>query len=155
MNDDIFTKERNFNLGINWSTVALFLALVFIIYATALLFPIVKTYVREITPKAEAAQRDYLDERLDNLAECESQHRPWIEIVDTNGELSYGIYQFQAKTFVSYMQEYGLAPHAEPAELMNFIKDPVMQRRLTREMLEDGLYYHWKACSERYGWLVE
>ena len=156
MNDDIFTKERNFNLGINWTAVILFLVLVFVIYGAFFFFPKSTKYINDPyfgVMEVVAAEKDYLDERLDLLAKCESTNNPKAVNWNDAGSPSYGLYQFKEGTWKAYMRLYNVAGHAEDHELMNFIYDGETQRKLARAMLQDGLYYHWKACSTRYGWI--
>jgi len=167
MNDDFFTRERNFNLGMNWRAICVGVVLVFLAFFAAFFFPVSARYkakecnrngdvselVRCILKPQEAEAADWLDVRLDQLAWCESRNNPQAVNWNDGGSPSYGLFQFKEGTWKGYIRGYKLFRHAEDHELMNLIMDGPTQRIVARRMLQDGLYYHWKVCSTRYGWM--
>ena len=91
------------------------------------------------------------DKVLADLAYCESSIRPEIKILDSNKKYSYGLFQFQAQTFLEQGQKYGLIGNMEFAEIENIINDPLIQLTLTRKMIQDKKYSHWLICSNKVG----
>lgn len=90
-------------------------------------------------------------EILEKLAMCESSKRTDIVILDSNGKLSYGLYQYQKSTWIAKMKQYNLAPNAEEEELMNLIFDHNYQTKLTLLILKDGGWRNWLICCQRIG----
>jgi len=91
------------------------------------------------------------DKVLADLAYCESSIRPDIRILDSNNRYSYGLFQFQAQTFLSQGQLYGLVGDIELAEVPNIIYDPQLQLALTRKMIQDNKQNNWYNCSKKLG----
>ena len=92
-------------------------------------------------------------EILDKLAFCESSGDPTREVLDTNGKMSRGIYQYQEETFKRYVKKYGLLPYAEDDEIMNFIYDAEFQRELTSLVLEEkNGFRNWLNCWIKLGY---
>lgn len=92
------------------------------------------------------------DEWLDSLSQCESGGRENITVLDSNNRYSYGILQFQLNTFIGYGKQYGILPQEFTRhESLLLIHNPFVQRAIAREMLSDGLSYHWKNCAIRIG----
>ena len=90
------------------------------------------------------------EEWIDKLSTCESQDRPAIKVLDINNKYSYGLLQFQLDTFYGFGKQYGFFPEGftrEEARLMIHI--PSLQRAIAKEMLDDGLDYHWKNCRDK------
>ena len=90
------------------------------------------------------------EEWIDKLGKCESRDRPSIKILDTNNKYSYGLLQFQLETFYSFGKKYGFFPEEftrEEARLM--INIPSLQKAIAKEMLDDGLDWHWKNCRDK------
>ena len=100
----------------------------------------------------EVAQKTVLNPKIGLLALCESSNNPKAVNLNDAGSPSYGLYQYKKGTWISYMKKYNLAPHAEDAELMNFIYDREMQTLLTQKILEEkNGWKHWYDCSRRVG----
>lgn len=90
------------------------------------------------------------EEWLDKLARCESQDRAHIKVLDTNNKYSYGLLQFQLDTFYGFGKEYGIIPsEMKKWEAKLLIHNPHVQKAIAKEMLEDGLDYHWKNCRDK------
>src|SRR3990167_5590597 len=89
------------------------------------------------------------EEWIDKLHNCEN--RDDVEkILDTNDKYSYGHLMFQLDTFYGFGKKYGFFPKGftrEEARLM--IHVPSLQKAIAREMLENGLDYHWKNCRDK------
>ncbi len=91
-----------------------------------------------------------VDPILSRLATCESGNSPDKVILDTNGLKSYGLLQFQLKTFMSYGVKYGILPSNITADqARDLIMSPELQKELAREMLKNNLGYHWKNCMKQ------
>ena len=88
---------------------------------------------------------------LADLSLCESGNRDDIKILDVNGKYSYGILQFQLESFYTFGQRYKILPaDLELLEAENFIYDKDYQTKISREMLRDGLWWHWRNCLKNY-----
>ena len=89
------------------------------------------------------------DKVLERLGACESGNSPDKVILDTNGLYSYGLLQFQLKTFMSYGVKYGILPATiTTQEARNLIMFPKIQKELAGRMLKDGFGYHWANCMK-------
>jgi len=89
------------------------------------------------------------DKWIDELHICEN--RDDVEkILDTNGKYSYGAFMFQLDTFWGFGKQYGFFPKDfTKAEARLLIHVDSLQRAIAKEMLEDGLDYHWKNCRDK------
>jgi hypothetical protein len=99
-----------------------------------------------------AAQSAGIPERLlDKLAYCESSGNPKALNPNDAGSPSYGLYQYKAATWKTYLAKYGLTP-ATGAPL-DHIYDASLQKELTRRILEDEVdgWKHWQTCSRKVG----
>jgi len=77
---------------------------------------------------------------VEQLHQCENPDNvPWIW--DTNGKKSFGALQFQLGTWLTYGKKFGATK--------DNISDDYLQRQVAKGMLDNGLSYHWKACSAR------
>lgn len=91
-----------------------------------------------------------MEQQLSALALCESSYKQNIKVFDSNKKYSYGLFQFQAPTFLAYGQKYGfIGLDIEAAEVENLIYDPETQYLIAEEMWENGEHYHWKICSDK------
>lgn len=97
---------------------------------------------------SRAVQPSPVDAILNKLAACESGNRPYVRVLDSNNEYSYGILQFQEETWKSQIAHFGFVPYAEPAERMNFIYDKDLQFRVAKAMLMENwnARLNWKNC---------
>lgn len=88
---------------------------------------------------------------LERLAVCESQNRPWIKVWDSNNAWSYGVLQFQAKTFIAQIGHFGMLPESEPAERLNYIYDGDVQLELATRMLRENwdARHNWENCWKK------
>ncbi len=94
----------------------------------------------EITPIE--IQRSFLDDLAWKLAACESSQVPDIKILDSNNEYSFGMLQFQQKTFDYFGEKCGL-DH-------NDIYSYEQQRDIFKCMYQMGIVKtHWKICSNK------
>ena len=87
------------------------------------------------------------DAWIEKLHVCENRDNV-EKILDTNNKYSYAYLMFQLDTFYGFGKQYGFFPEGftrEEARLMIHI--PSLQRAIAREMLDDGLSYHWKTCA--------
>lgn len=88
------------------------------------------------------------------LAQCESGGKlTAINYKDAKitGYPSYGKYQYQPKTFLSAGKRYGFFPPTYTLEdVMKVIYDEELQDRITRELLLDEEFRHWKICYKKY-----
>lgn len=90
---------------------------------------------------------------IDSLIQCESQGRENITILDSNNKYSYGIMQFQLYTFLGFGKKYGILPmEFTEAEGRLLIHNTYVQKAIAKEMLNDGLSYHWKNCARKIGY---
>ena len=62
-------------------------------------------------------------------------------ILDTNNRYSYGKLMFQKTTFDMYGEKYGL-PHDD-------IYSDEQQELIALNMLNDGLWRHWRTCAKK------
>lgn len=97
---------------------------------------------QEAQNEAIIAQRydfkDPLDVWIDKLGEYECKGCPDnFRILDVNGKYSYGKFQFQEYTFISYIKRYNLLPLAEDKEILNSIYDTELQKRLVKLMIAE------------------
>ena len=88
-----------------------------------------------------AAQLPHLQDWIHELEQCESGGRPDIKILNANKEYSYGILQFQMRTWLFYGKEFGATEEN--------IYDPLLQEQVAEKMLDAGESLHWKACVAR------
>lgn len=91
-------------------------------------------------------------EWINQLSLCESGGKSDITVLDTNNKYSYGEFQFQLGTFMGYGKQYGILPQSlTDEEGLLLIHNPYIQRALATMMLDNGLSYHWKNCSQSIG----
>lgn len=74
-------------------------------------------------------------------------------MVDSNGQLSYGRFCYQAGTFIVFVKKFNLMPGAEDAEIMNMIGDEAFERSLTvLEFRHDPrAWWHWQTTVGKIG----
>lgn len=82
---------------------------------------------------------------LSALEWCESRGYDNAINPDDGGSRSVGIFQFKDSTFQHYVKVYEL--NFEPEDIYNREKQTI----LAKLMLQDGLEYHWKNCSDWIG----
>ena len=72
-------------------------------------------------------------------------------MIDSNGTSSYGKYCYQANTFIAFVREAEMAPHAERAEILNHIGDPEFQDHLTYWVFihKPNVWKHWRNTVEK------
>lgn len=88
---------------------------------------------------------------IEKLHKCENEWKV-EKVLDTNNKYSYGDLMFQFDTFYSFGQKYEILPMEMPKwEAKLLISNPYIQRAIAREMLDDGLDYHWKNCRNKIG----
>lgn len=78
---------------------------------------------------------------IEKLIACESMGSTTIRVLDTNGKYSYGLFQFQLSTWLSYGKEFGATKEN--------IYNGELQRRVAKSMLDAGGWRHWYHCSRR------
>ena len=85
------------------------------------------------------------------LSWCENRGRNETPAhMDTNGKYSYGKYQFQIATFLSYGKFYGLIPQDTTVEqAKKLVFEETITDRLVEYMHEDKQDFNWKICSEK------
>jgi hypothetical protein len=94
---------------------------------------------------------------LASLEYCESQGRSDLRILDTNGYYSYGAFQFQMYTFLSYGKQYGVLDKSLTIEEARGNKkdgpiyDVEIQKSIVIYMVEDGLDSQWYNCRKKFG----
>lgn len=89
------------------------------------------------------------DDWIEELHLCENRNNV-EKVLDSNNRYSYGAYMFQLDTFYGFGKQYGFFPAEftkEEARLMIHI--PSLQKAIAKEMLNDGLWRHWKHCAEK------
>ena len=87
---------------------------------------------------------------IEKLRQCESQGRDYITILDSNNKYSYGSLQFQLDTWLGFGKQYGFLPKEfTKAEAKLLIHNPHLQKAIAREMLDNGLDFHWKNCRDK------
>lgn len=91
------------------------------------------------------------DKELYAMADCESDFTPTaIGHGDAaiTGYPSYGLFQYQPKTFLWLVRRYDLLPGIADKDVMSkkYYFDPYLQIVLTKNALADGLGRHWKTC---------
>ena len=84
---------------------------------------------------------DPKDAWLHQFAICESNASSTIKVLDTNHYYSYGLFQFQQRTWLAYGKEFG----ATKENILN----PVLQYVVARKMLDEGGQNHWYTCSKQ------
>lgn len=130
--------------------------------STAILFTIAATlnFVQrqldylETQVKIQEEQRQE-QELADFILECESRGNPMARSKPEHkdGTPSFGLYQFHFKTFQVYAEKYLILPKATKLtyqETIPYLYNPRYNSAVARAMLADGLYSHWKNCSDRY-----
>lgn len=75
------------------------------------------------------------------LGMCESSWRPHIRHLDSNNYYSYGVFQFQMATWLSYGKKFG-------ATKKN-IYNAELQEKVAISMLDKGEFWHWKNCVKK------
>jgi len=91
-----------------------------------------------VVSQHEAVQYEWLDK----LSFCESSNRVNLKTLDTNNHYSYGLYQFQMRTWSNYK---------ELGTTQENIYDPVLQRLVAKHILDRGGQNNWYICSKRIG----
>lgn len=89
------------------------------------------------------------DDWIEQLHLCENRDNV-EKILDSNNKYSYAYLMFQLDTFYGFGKQYGFFPAEftrEEARLMIHI--PSLQKAIAKEMLNDGLDYHWKNCRDK------
>lgn len=79
------------------------------------------------------------EEWIDALHMCENKNDV-VKILDVNGKYSYGAYMFQMGTWLAYGKEFGAT--------RDNIGSSTLQRKVVRDMLDDGGAGHWWNCSK-------
>ena len=96
-------------------------------------------------------------ELIQSIMQCESGGNP--DSVNTNdkkitGYASYGLFQFQPYTFLSFAKKYKVLPQdANPPmkELVRLMKIPIYNQAVAHGMIKDGLTeQHWTNCYRKY-----
>lgn len=83
---------------------------------------------------------------------CESRGDTSAKVFDSNDKYSYGAFQFQMQTFLSYGKKYGLvATSTTEKDGEKLIYDYGLQRRIVAIMLSNGLSNHWRNCAKKLG----
>lgn len=77
---------------------------------------------------------------MEELHACENPDNV-PKILDTNGKYSYGPFMFQMDTWLSFGKPFGATPKN--------INDRVLQDKVARSMLDQGLWRHWYTCGKR------
>lgn len=91
------------------------------------------------TPQAYLASIGDNAKTIENLIKCESGWKN-VKIVDINGYYSYGILQFQKRTWQWF------------SELSGIQGDPMNQKdaiRMTNWAIDNGFIKHW-SCAKKY-----
>lgn len=92
------------------------------------------------------------DDWIEKLSMCESRGRSNIKILDSNNKYSYGELQFQLDTFIYFGKKYDILPDEfTRKESLLLIHNSGVQKAIAREMLDDGLSYHWLNCVKKIG----
>ena len=109
--------------------------------------------IEEVEAKNKINYEAELDYWLDRLKQQESGGVEHIKHLDSNNKYSFGCYQFQVETFVSYTKRYNLLPESEDAEIENWIYDCTYQRKLAKEMINDNYdnWKHWRTSTGKVG----
>ena len=105
-------------------------------------------------PPRQVIFPDPLEVWIDDLVgyECGEPCAESVTILDVNGLHSYGCLQFQAATFVSFIERYDMLPLAEPHEYMNLILDCSLQKKLARLMIledHDNWRHWWTSVTQK------
>ena len=147
-------KARNRNISI--AALAVVVAVAAIIFAAIPLTSTEVVYERpdEAVPPVEV-KKDALDLWIDELAEyectgCAKDPYKIIAVLDNNNKYSHGCLQFQEATWIGYVGQYDLMPHAEPHERMNRIYDCPFQKQVAKLMIEEDWnnWRHWRTSVE-------
>ena len=94
---------------------------------------------------------NYWDAKIKELAWCESRQKSHIKVWDV-GSYSFGYLQFKLGTFLGFGKKYQILPEEiTQREALLLIYNENIQTEIAREMLADGLWYHWKNCGIRIG----
>ncbi len=84
---------------------------------------------------------------IDRLSMCESSNNPNAYVHDDGGSPSYGLFQWKAESFYHYNEKYKIVDIQSKKEVINYIKDPRVQTRLTEKVLtEKGGWRNWYNC---------
>ena len=127
--------------------------------ATAVITPSPTPYIpvmevvepaREVVAEKEVEPNLEQEAWLAKLEQCESGGRTTVKVLDTNGKYSYGRYQFQAQTWLSYGKQYGLVA-SSTNQVEPLIFDGELQKQIAHKMLADGGRDHWFNCSRPLG----
>ena len=105
----------------------------------------------EVTPLI-VEEISAFDLMVEKLAYCESTGNPKALNPHDAGSPSYGLFQYKASTWKTYIRKYNLVEGTD-AELMRRIYDADLQRELTKKILEEesGGWQHWYTCSRKAG----
>ena len=92
---------------------------------------------------------DSIDQKVNQLEECESGRRVNVKYLDWNNEWSYSSWQFQWKTFVKYNHKF----HFRDNLILKDIYDRDLQRRMVIAILTTERYgwKNWLNCSKKIG----
>lgn len=107
--------------------------------------------VGNVSVKDNRSSLGQIDPIIVKLAQCESNNRWDIKVMDSNHKYSYGGLQFQLETFYLFGKRYGiLDKKMELREAENLVYDKETQIAIATRMIEDGLLKdHWKICYHR------
>lgn len=99
------------------------------------------------TPSVEQQVPSALDQWLENLAQCESKGNPKAINEDDGGSPSFGLFQYKAATWKSYIRKYDFIEDASDKDMMKLIFDRDLQIELTKHILaEKNGWKNWYNC---------
>lgn len=81
------------------------------------------------------------DNWVSALVNCESEGSTTVKVLDTDGYYSYGLGQFHMKTWLTYGKNFGATKEN--------IYDGILQKKVIKSMLDDGLENQWWTCSRK------
>ena len=77
---------------------------------------------------------------IEKLIDCESGGNEKVKVWDTNNQWSFGLLQFQMKTWLAYGKKFGATKEN--------IYDPDLQQKVAKYMLDKDLWKHWFTCGK-------
>jgi len=75
-----------------------------------------------------------------HLHQCENPNNV-VKVLDSNDKYSYGYVQFQMSSWLSYGKEFGATK--------DNIGDKDLQIQVAEDMLNKGLWRHWRTCATK------
>lgn len=112
------------------------------------------TQLQATLPPIQTENDDIITPFQEYLATCESGNDPSAigrGDIKITGYASRGLYQYQPKTFLAKGKEYGLFPaELTMKEAMLLIHSESIQTELTRLLIEDEQFGHWKNCYNKF-----